>query len=133
MALFQLLRSAFRYPSSAPPLWKHNAYVFPHPHQVRPIVFSTGCRDFAQSIVATGREPLLVLDERLHVTFANRAFCETFDVSPETVQGKFVYDLGNGQWDIPLLRVLLEEIVPQNTTVTDFRSHTSFRVSARVA
>ncbi|MBC7806479.1 MAG: SpoIIE family protein phosphatase [Akkermansiaceae bacterium] len=77
-------------------------------------------RDFAHSIVATAREPLLVLDERLHVTFANQAFYSAFSVSPETTQGQFLYDLGNGQWDIPGLRVLLEEVVPQSTVVRDF-------------
>ncbi|MBC8134985.1 MAG: SpoIIE family protein phosphatase [Fibrella sp.] len=77
-------------------------------------------RDFAQFIVATGREPLLVLDERLHVTFANPSFYSTFGVTPETIQGNLLFELGNGQWNIPSLRALLEQIVPRNVEVTDF-------------
>ncbi len=68
---------------------------------------------YTQSIVDTVREPMLVLDKELKVVSANRSFYRTFQVvEPETV-GKPVYDLGNKQWDIPELRKLLEEIIPQ--------------------
>ena len=77
-------------------------------------------RDFAQSIVATVREPLVVLDGSLHVTFANRAFYAAFGVTPEETEGVLLYRLGNGQWDIPALRHLLETVIPQDDEVFDF-------------
>src|SRR6266478_2208044 len=74
----------------------------------------------AQSIVDTVREPLLVLDADLRVKRANRSFYQTFQVSPEESENSLLYDLGNRQWDIPRLRTLLEEILPQNTVFNDF-------------
>jgi chemotaxis protein methyltransferase CheR len=61
---------------------------------------------FAQAIVDTVREPLLVLDRELRVTTASRAFYRTFRVSPEVTLQQFVYDLGNGQWNMSELRQL---------------------------
>ena len=63
----------------------------------------------AENIVATVREPLLVLDADLRVLMANRAFCETFQVPSGEAVGQLIYDLGNRQWDIPKLRELLED------------------------
>ncbi len=77
-------------------------------------------RKFSNGIVETIRQPLLVLDSRLQVLAANRAFYNLFQVSPHETIGKYVYDLGNGQWDIPALRDLLEKILPQNTQFNDF-------------
>lgn len=77
-------------------------------------------RDFAQFIVASGREPLLVLDERFAVTFANPVFHSFFGLTLEEIQGKVLFELGAGQWDIPALRNLLEQIIPRNAQVTDF-------------
>ncbi|MBU1879884.1 MAG: PAS domain-containing protein, partial [Chloroflexi bacterium] len=74
----------------------------------------------AESIVTTVREPLLVLDEALNVVSANRAFYRAFQVQPAETLGHALYELGNGQWDIPALRRLLEEVLPQNTTFDDF-------------
>src|SRR5687767_14595771 len=56
---------------------------------------------YSERIVDTVREPLLVLDGKLHVRTASQSFYHTFGVSPEQTIGKFVYDLGNGQWNIP--------------------------------
>jgi PAS domain S-box-containing protein len=81
---------------------------------------------YAESIVATVRGPLLVLDRELHVKSANRSFFETFGVAPPEVLGRFIYDLGDGQWDIPGLRMLLEEIVPENTSFEDFEVEHDF-------
>jgi two-component sensor histidine kinase len=67
----------------------------------------------AQGIVDTVREPVLVLDEDLRVVAASRSFYSVFKVSPENTQGRHLYALGDGQWDIPKLRELLEEIIPQ--------------------
>src|SRR5262245_34606857 len=89
--------------------------------------------DYAENIVATVREPLLVLDADLQVRTANRAFYETFRVSPKETEGCFLFDLGNGQWNVPQLRPLLTDILPQNTTVEDFEiQHTFPSIGQRV-
>jgi PAS domain S-box-containing protein len=75
---------------------------------------------YVGSIVDTIREPLLILDGRLRVQSANRAFYQTFQVAPGETEGRLLYDLGNRQWDIPRLRTLLEEILPQRTSFDDF-------------
>jgi len=83
-------------------------------------------REYAESIVATVREPLLVLDTTLHIRSANRSFYRTFGVDPGETDGRFIYDIGNGQWDIPALRTLLEEIVPRNSAFDDFEVEHDF-------
>ncbi|MCY2958984.1 MAG: PAS domain S-box protein [Planctomycetota bacterium] len=88
---------------------------------------------YAQDIVDTVREPLLVLDATLRVRSANRAFYETFQVSPGETEGRLVYELGNGQWNIPALRTLLEQIVPRFTAFDDFEiEHTFPAIGRRV-
>ena len=77
-------------------------------------------RWFAEDIVGTMREPLLVLDSNRRVLSANPAFYRTFHVDPKETQGVLVYELGNRQWDIPRLRQLLEEILPESTTIENF-------------
>jgi two-component system CheB/CheR fusion protein len=77
-------------------------------------------RDFAQAIVETMSEPLLVLEADLRITLANRAFYQTFQTSPDITIGTKLYALGNEQWNIPALRELLEKLVPQHTTVRDY-------------
>jgi two-component system, cell cycle sensor histidine kinase and response regulator CckA len=77
-------------------------------------------RRYAESIVETVREPLLVLDADLKIISANRHFYTTFNVIPSETIGCFIYDLGNKQWDIPLLRELLEEILPEKQAFDDF-------------
>lgn len=67
----------------------------------------------AQCIVDTVREPLLVLDKGLRVIAASRSFYSAFKVSPQDTQGRLLYALGDGQWNIPSLRVLLEQILPK--------------------
>ena len=67
----------------------------------------------AQAIVDTVSDPVLVLDKELRVIAASRSFYSTFKVSPEDTQGSLLYALGDGQWDIPELRVLLEKIIPE--------------------
>jgi light-regulated signal transduction histidine kinase (bacteriophytochrome) len=66
------------------------------------------------------REPFLVLDATLRVRSANQAFYKTFHVVPAATEDCLVYELGNGQWDIPKLRQLLEEVLPQNTVFDGF-------------
>lgn len=70
-------------------------------------------RDYAQAIVETVREPLIILDGELRVVTANAAFYRTFGGQPEETQERLVYDLGKQQWDIPALRRLLEEVLPR--------------------
>ncbi|MES2332079.1 MAG: chemotaxis protein CheB [Bacteroidota bacterium] len=77
-------------------------------------------RHYAESIVATLREPVLVLDKNLRVKTANASFYKNFHVNEKETEGALIYDLGNKQWNIPQLRLLLEEILPQKTIITDF-------------
>ncbi len=74
----------------------------------------------AQSIVDTVREPILVLDNELRVIAASRSFYSAFKVSPEDTQGRLLYTLGDGQWDIPKLRVLLEKIIPEHGVMENY-------------
>jgi two-component system CheB/CheR fusion protein len=71
-------------------------------------------RDFADAIIETVREPLLVLTGELRVERANRTFCDTFRVRREKTEGRFLYDLGNRQWDIPALRQALRSILAED-------------------
>jgi PAS domain S-box-containing protein len=84
-----------------------------------------------QSIVATVREPLLVLDADLRVVSANPAFYRIFQVNPQETEGRFIYDLGERQWNIPGLRQLLEEIIPRNTSLDDFEVEHDFPAIGR--
>jgi len=77
-------------------------------------------REYAEDIVETVREPLVVLDSNLKILTANHSFYDTFKVTPEATIGNFIYDLGNGQWDIPKLRVLFEDILPNDTVFNDY-------------
>ena len=74
---------------------------------------------FAESIIATVREPLLVLDGELRVVKANRSFLRQFQVAPEMTDERLLCELGNGQWDVPGLRRLLETVLKQETVVED--------------
>ncbi len=75
---------------------------------------------YAESIVNTVREPMLVLNGELRVQSANRSFYESFAVSPETTQRRLLHELGNGQWNIPTLLSLLENVIRTNAIVHDF-------------
>lgn len=83
-------------------------------------------KEFFEGIVQTIREPLLVLDQDLCVMSANDAFYLAFATQPKEVEGHMIYELGNRQWNIPELRKLLEEILPKNTVMTDFRVEHEF-------
>lgn len=88
-------------------------------------------QNFAQNIVDTVREPLLILDTTLRVRSANRAFYQTFRVLSAETEGRLIYELGNGQWDIPALRNLLEDIVPRSSVFNDFELEHDFPVIGR--
>lgn len=83
-------------------------------------------RAYAENIVETVREPLLVLDSDLRVISANKAFYEFFKVGPGETKSKLVYEIGNRQWDIPALRRLLEEIIPKNTLFENYEVEYDF-------
>ncbi|MHB9098282.1 MAG: sigma 54-interacting transcriptional regulator, partial [Syntrophales bacterium] len=83
-------------------------------------------QEYTESIVKTIREPLIVLAPDLKVISANRSFYETFYVASEETVGRFIFDVGNHQWDIPALRELLEEIIPQNTHFNNFEVDHTF-------
>lgn len=86
-----------------------------------------------REIVDTVQDALLVLDCDLVVAFANRSFYQTFAVSPDETEGRQLYELGGGQWDIPALRTLLEKIIPRQTTIDGFEvEHTFPRIGHRV-
>jgi two-component system, chemotaxis family, CheB/CheR fusion protein len=78
-----------------------------------------GFQGYADAVVETIRESLVVLDENLRVRFANRAFFETFQVTPEETEGRYVGELGNGQWDIQRLRFLLESL---RSSIEEFKN-----------
>ncbi|MCX6696503.1 MAG: PAS domain-containing protein [Methanoregula sp.] len=83
-------------------------------------------RDYAQSIVDTVREPLLVLNDTFEVVSASRAFYQTFGVTLEETQGQVLYALGNNQWDIPRLHDLLETVLPEKTSFENFEVEHAF-------
>jgi len=80
----------------------------------------------AHAIVDTVREPLIVLDQSLRVVAASRSFYLTFNVNADDTQGKLLYDLGDGQWDIPKLRVLLGKIVPEQGAMENYEVEHDF-------
>ncbi len=77
-------------------------------------------RAYAESIIATVREPLVVLDADLRVVSANAAFYRAFQIGSDEAEGKLIYELGDGQWDLPALRRLLEEVLPSHTQFEGF-------------
>ena len=70
--------------------------------------------EFTKSIIETMPEPVLVLSADLHILMANHSFYQAFEVKPEATLNQFVYSLGDGQWNKPDLRTLLEEILPHD-------------------
>ena len=88
-------------------------------------------QNYAMNIVDTVRESLLILDATLRVRSANRAFYQTFHVSPEETENRLIYELGNGQWDIPALRTLLEDVVPKSSVFNDFELEHTFPIIGR--
>ncbi|MCX5893943.1 MAG: PAS domain-containing protein [Deltaproteobacteria bacterium] len=85
-------------------------------------------QQYAENIVDTVREPLLVLDHDLRVISANSAFYDFFQVQPEGTAGRHIFELGQEKWDIPELRRLLAEILPESTIMRDFRMEHDFPI-----
>lgn len=77
-------------------------------------------REFAEALIDSIHESLLVLNTDLRVQTVNQTFYRVFRMSEAETKDRLIYELGDGQWDIPELRQLLEEILPQNKTVEDY-------------
>jgi len=85
-------------------------------------------RSYAEKIIASVRSPLVVLTPELRVKTANAAFYETFYTTPTMTEGRLIYELGNRQWNIPTLRVLLDELLPKKGSVDNFEVRHSFEL-----
>ena len=81
---------------------------------------------FTESIIDTVRDPLVVLDGDLRVVRASPEFYRTFGVTPGETEGRLVYELGDGQWDIPALRHLLDEVLPRDAAFDGFEVEHDF-------
>ncbi len=81
--------------------------------------FDDEVRQTVESIISSGREPLIVLDQDLMVVFASPSFYEVFKTTPEKTLGRLFYDLGNKQWAVPQLKELLETRLPREKTIAD--------------
>jgi len=82
--------------------------------------------ELTEYILSTIREPLIVLDGDLRVKTASNSFYEAFKVTVENTAGAFIYDLGDGQWDIPALRQLLKRIITEDSTIESFEVEQNF-------
>jgi two-component sensor histidine kinase len=98
-----------------------------------PVTSPAQRRSLEEAIVDTVREPLIVLDNALNVVVASRSFYRAFNVTPKETEGHPLYELGDGQWNIPSLRKLLEEIIPQHTTIEEFEVEHDFPTIGRRA
>ncbi|MGC1275581.1 MAG: PAS domain S-box protein [Planctomycetaceae bacterium] len=87
--------------------------------------------DYASNIIATLREPFLVINGDLKVHTANRSFYENFGATPQETEGVFIYDLGNGQWNIPGLRAVLTEVLADHHPVVDYEVEHDFPAIGR--
>jgi len=88
-------------------------------------------RILAAAIVDTLREPLVVLDRDLRVVAASRSFYRTFGVEPQNTIGRMLYDLGDGQWNIPALRKLLDNVIPEQRTIEAYEVEHEFPTIGR--
>jgi len=92
---------------------------------------ATKFQEYAESVINTVREPLIVLDQDLRVVSVSRSFYEVFKVNTEETVGQLIYDLGNKQWNIPKLRELLETILPQKATFDNYEVEHDFATIGR--
>ncbi len=93
---------------------------------LNPVASIEHAQTLAQAIVNTIPEPFIVLDGQLRVLVASRSFYEVFKVDAEQTRGSLLYALGDGQWDIPALRLLLETIIPERTEMDGFEVEHDF-------
>jgi two-component system CheB/CheR fusion protein len=85
-------------------------------------------RLYAESIVTTIREPLIILNRYLQVKSANKSFYTKFKTTAEETEGRMLFELGNNQWDIPRLRKMLEKILPEKFSIVDFEVSHEFPI-----
>jgi PAS domain S-box-containing protein len=90
-----------------------------------------GEKEFAEKLIDSVRESLVVLGWDLRVHFANQSFYNHFAVTREETEGRLIYELGNGQWDIPELRQLLEDILPKENSFDDYEVEHEFDTIGR--
>lgn len=89
--------------------------------------------EYSNAIVSTMHEPMLVLGKDLRVKSANKSFYEKFGVAAEQTEGVHLYDLGNKQWNIPALRKLLENIIPENSHFYNYEvKHTFLNIGEKI-
>jgi two-component system CheB/CheR fusion protein len=89
--------------------------------------------EYAQGIIDTMRDPFLVLGGDLRVILASKSFYKIFQVDVQETENRLIYDLGNGQWNIPKLRELLEDIIPNSVSFDDFKvEHDFLKIGKRV-
>jgi len=106
------------------------------PHGVaksNPFAAITHGHSLAEAIVDAIREPLLVLDPGLRVITASGSFYRTFAVTPRKTEGRLLFELGDGQWNIPALRTLPEDIIPKRRTIEAFEVEHEFPTIGRRA
>ena len=99
--------------------------------QIQESVSLADALEYAESIINAVREPLIVLDQNLRVVTVSRSFYDFFKVNPEETVGQLIYDLGNKQWDIPKLRELLEDILPQKVSFDNYEVEHNFSTIGR--
>ena len=101
--------------------------------QLKDAETSENLRAYFESIFETVRQPLVVLDRERRVASANRCFYSTFRMRPSQVQGQYLWEIGDGAWNIPALRELLVDILPRNSTFDDFEVEHEFpKIGRRV-
>ncbi len=115
--------SSYRERPTPPTLW-----VFPNGRSIRDLDDASA---LAQAIVDTIRDPLLVLDQNLRVVTANRAFYLTFKMNSQDIHGQPIYAMSDGQWDIPELRLLLEDVGPQHAVMEAYEVEWDFPIIGR--
>jgi len=103
-------------------------WAFPNSQSIRDLDDASA---LAQAIVDTIRDPLLVLDQNLRVVTANRAFYQTFRMNSQEIRGRPIYGLGGGQWDIPELRLLLEDVGPRHAAMEAYEVEWDFPIIGR--
>lgn len=87
---------------------------------------------YMKTLVEVARESFLILDSDLRVVQANPTFYKNFQVEPLQTENVLLYELGNGQWNIPVLKSLLEEILPQSNVIKDYEvTHTFQKIGAK--
>src|SRR5437764_4708731 len=96
-----------------------------------PMTGAKHSRSLEEAIVDTVREPLVVLDEVMRVLVASRSFYRAFQVTKQETEGRALFELGNGQWNIATLRKRLAEVIPHHTTIEEFEIEHDFPTIGR--